>query len=612
MTSIWQSMRLRPIQRILLLGGLSGCAMLSGASGCNRSTPSTKLEQTASPSDGKKAERHSEETTLGRSPRSDERFDFAEVLNALPRSDFRDGSEAGLFALLETTGGGNAIFDFDRDGQLDILCAGGGYPDVPTKRMLGHNGHLYRGLRGFAFKEITDASRIDLSRHFNAAIIANDYDNDGFTDFLATGYDAIQWFRNQGDGTFEHVAMVEDNRWSSGAAMLDADGDGDLDLYVVHYADWSFDHNPFCPSNDDPNRRDYCGPTDFTGLSDSLYENMGDGTFIERTQQCLEPIALRGLGVLAADLDGDRDTDIYVANDVEQNLLYRNDTQTGSSRKPTSELASNAWTDKHWVEMGRRAGVACDDKGRPEGSMGIALGDFNMDGKFDLWVTNYQNELNALYRNQGNLSFAYASKASRIASTDESSVSWGTSFVDADLDGDEDLVVINGHLERYSSYYQQRPQLLENIDGKYFTLSHPASKYFQRVQSGRGLAIADFDRDGRVDFVVTRIGEPNAVVENRTTPLGRFLTVRLVGSMSNRDAIGATLQLQVGDRVWVRQVVGGGSYASTCDRAIHFGIPTDLASSNGRLTIAWPSGADTTTTFDSWDQEILVVESLLP
>ncbi|MBM3965291.1 MAG: VCBS repeat-containing protein, partial [Planctomycetes bacterium] len=464
MTSIWQSMRLKPIQRIALLGSFLSCVMLSGASGCNRSTPTASLDQTVSPKDKGNAERHSAETTTGTSRRSDERFDFAELPDALPDSLFRDGSEAGLFALLETTGGGNAIFDFDRDGQLDVLCSGGGYADVSTRKMLGHNGHLYRGFQDIAVQEITDASCIDLSRHFNAAIIANDYDNDGFTDFLATGYDAIQWFRNQGDGTFETVAPIEDNRWSSSAAMFDADGDGDLDLYVVHYADWSFDHNPFCPSNDDPNRRDYCGPTDFSGLSDSLYENMGDGTFKERTQQCLEPIALRGLGVLAADLDGDRDTDLYVANDVEQNLLYRNDTQTGLSRNPPDELTSNAWTDKHWVEMGRRAGVACDDKGRPEGSMGIALGDFNLDGKLDLWVTNYQNELNALYRNNGNLSFAYASKASRIAATDESSVSWGTAFVDADLDGDEDIVVINGHLERYSGYYQQRPQLLENID----------------------------------------------------------------------------------------------------------------------------------------------------
>lgn len=590
-----------PIRLIALLGiSLGGLAVIG--SGCSRSSPNATFDRRDPPKNG-------ESTQLD----SADRFDFAEVPEALPASIFRDGNEAGLFALLETTGGGNAIFDFDRDGQLDVLGSGGGYADVPAKRMLGHNGHLYRGLREFAFLDTTNASRIDLSRHFNAAIIASDYDNDGFTDFLATGYDAIQWFHNQGDGTFEQVAMIEDTRWSSSAAMLDADGDGDLDLYVVHYADWSFDHNPFCPSHADPNRRDYCGPTDFSGLSDSLYENMGDGTFIERTGRCMDPIALRGLGVLAADLDGDRDTDIYVANDVEQNLLYRNDTLTGSSVRTTTGAPSpNAWTNKHWTEMGRRSGVACDDKGRPEGSMGIALGDFNLDGKLDLWVTNYQNELNALYRNNGNLSFAYASKNARIAATDESSVSWGTAFLDADLDGDEDLVVINGHLERYSSYYQQRPQFLENVDGKYFTLSHPESEYFRQAQSGRGLAIADFNRDGRMDFVVTRIGAPHALVQNRSKPHGRYLTVRLVGSVSNRDAIGATITLQVGDRAWVRQVIGGGSYASTSDRAIHFGIPNHLEGNQGQLKIAWPSGLDTIITVDSWEQELIAIESPAP
>lgn len=597
---------------VALLGITLGCLTAFG-SGCGRSLPSAAIDPQGPQKNSQATESDSPDATLRKSQSSADRFNFAEVPEALPASVFRDGNEAGLFALLETTGGGNAIFDFDRDGQLDVLCAGGGYADVPAKRMLGNNGHLYRGLRDIAFSEITQASCINLAGHFNSAIIANDYDNDGFTDFLATGYDAIQWFHNQGDGTFEQVTLIEDTRWSSGAAMLDADGDGDLDLYVVHYADWSFDHNPFCPSHDDPNRRDYCGPTDFSGLSDSLYENLGDGTFIERTQQCMEPIALRGLGVLAADLDGDRDTDIYVANDVEQNVLYRNDTQSGSSVRPITSIPNpNAWTHKHWTEMGRRSGVACDDKGRPEGSMGIALGDFNLDGKLDLWVTNYQNELNALYRNNGNLSFAYASKNARIAATDESSVSWGTAFLDADLDGDEDLVVINGHLERYSSYYQQRPQFLENVDGKYFTLSHPESEYFRQAQSGRGLAIADFNRDGRMDFVVTRIGAPHALVLNRSKPHGRFLTVRLVGSMSNRDAIGATITLQVGDRIWVRQVIGGGSYASTSDRAIHFGVPNHLADIPGQLKIAWPSGSDTVITVNSWDQELLAIESPAP
>ena len=524
---------------------------------------------------------------------------LAEVADALPESQYLDGSELNVFSLPETTGGGSALIDFDRDGRLDIVTSGGGMPDPQGQRMMGQRGNLYRQLQTWGFQSCVPWSFLDFSATYHSAIVAADYDSDGMCDLLVTGFDRLQWFRNQGDGTFESVRPIEDNLWSTAAVFFDADQDSDLDLYVVHYANWSWTNNPWCPSQSDPNRRDYCGPTDFLGLRDSLYENLSDGSFVERTTESIGGLSFRGLGVLAADLDADRDTDLYVANDVEPNLLFRND---GSFQ---------------WTELGRRAGVATNDQGRAEGSMGIALGDYNNDQKFDLWVTNYADEFNALYRGNGRLNFSYATNVARITATDEQSVGWGTAMCDLELDGDEDIVVINGHLERYSPYHSQRPQVLENIDAKRFVLGAKDSAFFHTPQDGRGLATGDLNRDGLIDLVVTRINAPCALVENQSTRQGAYLSVRLVGQVSNRDAVGAVVTLTIGSATWIRQRVGGGSYASTNDSAIHFGVPEANWPSGqqapgsmpkGTLKIDWPSGLTNLIDVAEFNKEMLIVE----
>jgi hypothetical protein len=368
-------------------------------------------------------------------------------------------------------------------------------------------------------------------------------------------------------------------------------------LYVSHYCDWSFDNNPHCETpaaNKESGRvRDYCGPRQFTAIADKLYRSQHDGTFRDVTDELELDQKQRALGVIAADLDGDRDTDIYVANDVDPNLLIRNE---------------GAF---HFSEIGRRSGVACNDSGVNEGSMGIAVGDFNLDGKLDLWVTNFQNELGALYRNNGNLGFTYVSNSTRIVATDEGAVGWGTAFCDLDCDGDEDLINVNGHIELYpvGASYEQAPQVLENMNGKYFRLRRRASSGFlDTPQCGRGLAMGDFNRDGLVDFVVGRVNAPVGVIKNTSKPRGRFLNLRLVGVQSNRDAIGATAYLDIQGRRFIRTMVGGGSYASTHDQALHFGIPESLAEQSGTLTIAWPSGLDQSIVVTSRDSQMLVVE----
>jgi len=526
---------------------------------------------------------------------------------ALPGSLYRNGSELGNMFLPETTGGGIAVLDYDLDGRPDILSAGGGAPDVPNKTMRGFSGALLRNQSGFVFKSASELSRLDLSATYNCAIAIADYDADGFPDVLTTGYSGLQLFHNCGDGTLERATApamesagagigLRDFQWSSSAAFFDANNDGLLDLYVAHYANWSFENNPICKVPAGPGSSesvvDYCGPREFKGLTDAMFENRGDGTFANISESVGIDETLRGLGIMAADLDGDRDVDIYVSNDVDPNLLYRND------------------GDFHFTEVARRSGVACNDSGIPEGSMGIALGDYNLDGKLDLWVTNYQNEVNALYKNNGNLFFTYASTTARIGPTDEASVGWGTAFVDMELDGDEDLVVANGHIETRAigSAFDQRPQILDNVDGKFFRLVPRDGNYLALPQPSRAVAMADFNRDGLLDYAVSRLNMEAALVENRSKRLGKYIVVRLIGTSSNRDAIGTSIRLEAGDKSWVRQRFGGGSYAATGESLVHFGVPSSAATSPPSLTIDWPRGKSQTITLDGWDRDILVVE----
>ncbi|MBU6238098.1 MAG: VCBS repeat-containing protein [Planctomycetes bacterium] len=521
--------------------------------------------------------------------------------DALGGCIYRNGSEQQHYFLPETTGGGIAAFDYDRDGRIDIAAAGGGYP-VPSERaMKGYPGSLMRCVEKMRFTDAKSYARMDLSEIYNAAIAIGDWDADGFSDLLATGYSGLQLLRNQGDGTFEKMpnprSGLVDSLWSSSAVWFDADGDGLLDLYVAHYADWSYENDPKCSAPKESGSQevvpDYCGPRAYKGLPDTLFANQGDGTFNDITKSAGIADSLRGLGIIVADLDGDRDADIYVANDVDPNLLYRND---GGFK---------------FTEMARRSGVACNDVGIPEGSMGIALADYNGDGRFDLWVTNYQNEIGALYRSSGNMLFSYASQSARIPATDQGAVGWGTAFADMDLDGKEDIFIVNGHVELHAngSSFEQRPQILHNIDRKYFRLvSRDESEFLSTPQSARSLAMADFNDDGRMDFAVSRLNTEAVLVTNRTETDGLYLKVRLAGTRSNRDGIGTTVRMLVGEQTYLRQLVGGGTYAGTNDSVLHFGVPASLSAEKPQLTILWPSGIEQKVEVDGWNQELLVVE----
>ena len=502
------------------------------------------------------------------------------------------GFSRKLFGLVEIFGAGVAMVDFDCDGLQDLWFAGGG-TFLEDKSVRGLTGELYRGTGGMTMLPVGRKSGFDVSRYYSHSVLVADIDSDGFPDCVVTGYRGLQCFINQGDGTFQEVADhsgLNDDRWSTCGALADFNNDGNLDIFVTRYADLIVGEGPVCALASDPSIPASCSPAYFPGVKDSFYLSEGDGSFKDFTEAAGIVDGGRGLGAIAADLDGDGNVDIYVANDTERNHLYRNDGHAVFS------------------EIGVRAGVALDSRGAVGGSMGVALGDSNNDSLLDLFVTNFEKELPALYRNRGKLLFRFDSLAAKIGMLGPSQSSWGTTFTDVDNDGDEDLIVISSHIEPTQPAYLQTPSLLENLgSGTFKDISSSVGDFFKQARPGRGLATGDIDGDGRVDFVSTNIDQPNTLLHNQTKSDNHYLSVRLIGTISNRDAIGSTVILVCGDQTWTRHRYGGGSYASTCDKTLHFGVPRGSVLP-AKLIIRWHLGKETQYDIDRWDRHVDFVE----
>ena len=485
---------------------------------------------------------------------------------------YSNGGEAGHCTILESLGGGVGWLDYDRDGWLDLVAPGGG-GFTPDERITGAATVLCRSRLGTSFADVSLPAGIVDDGLYSHGVAVGDLDNDGFPDLLVTGYGVPQLWRNMGDGTFTRAPSPagEDGRWSSSAGWADLDGDGVLDLYLARYVDWSFANHPFCGVN--ASTRDICPPRSFAGLPDSLYLGDGEGGFREASVAAgLRPDG-KGLGVLLADVDDDGDVDVYVANDTVDNFLYLND---GRAR---------------FEEVGLVSGTALDDQGVPNGSMGIDLCDFNRDGLPDLWVTNYEREWFALYRNEGRGNFLHVSRRYGITDIGGMFVGFGTACGDFDTDGLVDVVVADGHVIKYpdASPLRQQPLYLR-FDGERFRrgAAEPGS-YFDAVHMGRGLAAGDYDGDGDLDIAIAHTGEPLALLENRFPRSARPVFVRLVGTVSNRDAVGARVSMVGVEPSPALQVTGGGSYLSHSDRRIHVVWPAG-AEAGGRLRIHWPAG----------------------
>jgi hypothetical protein len=586
------------------------------------------------------------------------------------RFTYHNGEEAGHYAILESLGGGLALIDIDRDGKLDVFLPGGGrYGGKDNKEIQGLPCKLYRNKGNFQFEDISDRIRLKGPWFYTHGAAAGDFDGDGWTDLLITGWGRMALLHNEPvdprDPSKGRIlvdvtekAKLPTGLWTTSAAWADLDGDGHPDLYVCQYVDWSFEHKHPIDCTYDGHTRDVCAPKRFKGLPHKVFRNNGDGTFTDVSkeaglrgpregwgypgrpqlrvftaqtvtsltmpnltceltqlltlkrlkdefdlgeytdltyltryaQEALlrgdtkgETLFGKGLGVVVGDVNNDGRPDPYVANDTVDNFLYMNRTEKIGKIQ--------------FEEKGLETGTARDGDGNPNGSMGLDIGDPFGILRGSIWVTNYEHELHALYRNEcvgGKEFFGFATKTSGLAATGQDTVGWGTGFLDLDHHGWVDLVFSTGHAIRHptGAPRAERAGLFRNKGGGSFVdVRSRGGEYFNGVHVGRGLVLGDLDNDGKIDLIFCNLNEPVAVLRNiADTGVNHWLGIELAGK-KGRDIVGSRVVLDSGGRQQARFATGGGSYASSGDRRLVFGLGPDKGEGL-KLTVYWSWGKE--------------------
>ncbi len=506
----------------------------------------------------------------------------------------------GDYHLPETIGSGGAFFDYDTDGDLDLYLVNSG--DLTGTDSDGtYTSILYRNNGDGTFTDVTDAAGVGNSGNYGMGAACGDYDNDSDPDLYVTNFGANVFYRNNGDGTFTDVteaAGVGDALWGTSATFFDYDRDSYLDLYVANYVLYSLNIN-YRPCGVH-GIRTHCHPKNFDGAPDRLYRNNGDGTFTDATQAAGfggigGPHSGKGLGVAAADFNNDGEPDVYVANDDTPNFLFYNN------------------GDGTFTETGLLAGCAFSFDGVAQAGMGVDAGDFDGDGNLDIFVTNLSHETNALYRNNGDGTFSDIVYEANLGKESYLYVGFGTRFFDYDNDGYSDIFIANGHIIEAIAQvtdvltYAQRNQLFHNNgDGTFTEVSFETGPYFRREGVSRGAVFGDYDNDGDTDIVVTQSNQPAELLRNDGGNRRNWVRIKLVGTISNRDGIGARVTVTAGSESQMQEVRTGLSYLSSNDPRILFGLGDHTRID--RLEIRWPSGIVQVLENLEVNREIVVVE----
>ncbi|HKC89578.1 MAG TPA: CRTAC1 family protein [Blastocatellia bacterium] len=516
--------------------------------------------------------------------------------------DFVNKSSSEKKYIVESMGGGVAMFDFDNDGRLDIYLVNSYTVDAALAKKPRPHAALYRNLGNGKFEDVAAKAGV-ADPGWAMGVSVADYDNDGYDDLYVTCFGPNKLYHNRGDGTFEDVtakAGVGDPRFSTGAAWGDYDRDGDLDLFVTNYVDFKLDDLPQFGKGALCQYRAIavqCGPRGLPGAGDTLYRNNGDGTFTDISKQAKvdDPKGYYGLGVTWTDFDDDGWPDIFVANDATPNYAYRNN------------------HDGTFTEMGFMLGVAVDENGVEQGSMGVSIGDYDRDGRLDLIVTNFADQYNTIYRKGPDGAFTDVSRATKTADVSLPFVGWGVKFFDYDNDGWLDLLVVNGHVYPQvegafpGGMYGQRKLFYRNLrDGTFAEIGLSIPALAER-RASRGAAFGDYDEDGDVDVIVNEIdGAPTLLRNDGGSKAGHWISLKLQGTKSNRNAVGARVELKAGGLTQVDEVRAGDSYISHSDWRLHFGL--GAATVVDEITIRWPGGGVEKLTKVKADQVVKIVE----